>query len=156
MARAPIGGLMDTNVPSQLDKDDLSAELELEIPDSRETPLMLEGEEEIEIVTEDDGGVLVDFDPLEEKEDMGFSENLAEGMDDRELGAISSELMGEFDANKAGRQEWEDAYTDGLELLGFNYALAAAASFAFCIRSKAKSCPLAKAFLAFKNGETVL
>jgi len=112
---------MDKNVPSQLDEDDLSAELELEIPDSRETPLMLEGEEEIEIVTEDDGGVLVDFDPSEEKEDMGFSENLAEGMDDRELGAISSELMGEFDANKAGRQEWEDAYTDGLELLGFNY-----------------------------------
>tara|TARA_R100000329_G_scaffold97447_1_gene80600 strand:- start:7 stop:2388 length:2382 start_codon:yes stop_codon:yes gene_type:complete len=112
---------MDTNVPSQLDEDDLSAELELEIPDSRETPLMLEGEEEIEIVTEEDGGVLVDFDPSEEKEDMGFSENLAEGMDDRELGAISSELMGEFDANKAGRQEWEDAYTDGLELLGFNY-----------------------------------
>ena len=121
MARAPIGGLMDKNVPSQLDEDDLSAELELEIPDSRETPLMLEGEEEIEIVTEEDGGVLVDFDPSEEKEDMGFSENLAEGMDDRELGAISSELMGEFDANKAGRQEWEDAYTDGLELLGFNY-----------------------------------
>jgi hypothetical protein len=112
---------MDKNVPSQLDEDDLSAELELEIPDSRETPLMLEGEEEIEIVTEEDGGVLVDFDPSEEKEDMGFSENLAEGMDDRELGAISSELMGEFDANKAGRQEWEDAYTDGLELLGFNY-----------------------------------
>ena len=121
MARAPIGGLMDTNVPSQLDEDDLSAELELEIPDSRETPLMLEGEEEIEIVTEDDGSVLVDFDPTEDKEDMGFSENLAEDMDDRELGAIASELMGEFDANKASRQEWEDAYTDGLELLGFNY-----------------------------------
>ena len=121
MARAPIGGLMDTNVPSQLDEDDLSAELELEIPDSRETPLMLEGEEEIEIVTEDDGSVLVDFDPTEDKEDMGFGENLAEDMDDRELGAIASELMGEFDANKASRQEWEDAYTDGLELLGFNY-----------------------------------
>ena len=121
MARAPIGGLMDTNVPSQLDEDDLSAELELEIPDSRETPLMLEGDEEIEIVTEDDGSVLVDFDPTEDKEDMGFGENLAEGMDDRELGAIASELMGEFDANKASRQEWEDAYTDGLELLGFNY-----------------------------------
>ena len=121
MARAPIGGLMDTNVPSQLDEDDLSAELELEIPDSRETPLMLEGEEDVEIVTEDDGSVLVDFEPTEDKEDMGFGENIAENMDDRELGAIASELMGEFDANKASRQEWEDAYTDGLELLGFNY-----------------------------------
>ena len=121
MARAPIGGLMDTNVPSQLDEADLSAELELEIPDSQETPLMLDSGEEIEIVEEDDGSVLVDFDPSEDMADVGFDENLAEVMDDRELGAIASELMGEFDANKASRQEWEDAYTEGLELLGFNY-----------------------------------
>lgn len=121
MARSPIGGLMDRNVPSQLDMADLEAELELEIPDSRETPLMLDGDEEIEIVEEDDGGVLVDFDPSEEFDDMDFGANLAEVMDDRELGAISSELLGEFDANKASRQEWEDAYTEGLELLGFNY-----------------------------------
>ena len=33
-----IGGLMDTNVPSQLDEDDLRAELELEIPDSQSEP----------------------------------------------------------------------------------------------------------------------
>ncbi len=121
MARAPIGGLMDTNVPSQLDEADLSAELELEIPDSQETPLMLDSGEEIEIVEEDDGSVLVDFDPSEDMADVGFDENLAEVMEDRELGAIASELMGEFDANKASRQEWEDAYTEGLELLGFNY-----------------------------------
>jgi len=121
MARAPIGGLMDTNVPSQLDEADLSAELELEIPDSQETPLMLDSGEEIEIVEEDDGSVLVDFDPSEDMADVGFDENLADVMDDRELGAIASELMGEFDANKASRQEWEDAYTEGLELLGFNY-----------------------------------
>jgi len=121
MARSPIGGLMDRNVPSQLDMSDLEAELELEIPDSRETPLMLDGDEEIEIVEEDDGGVLVDFDPSEDFDDMDFGANLAEVMDDRELGSISSELLGEFDANKASRQEWEDAYTEGLELLGFNY-----------------------------------
>ena len=121
MARSPIGGLMDRNVPSQLDMSDLEAELELEIPDSRETPLMLDGDEEIEIVEEDDGGVLVDFDPSEDFDDMDFGANLAEVMDNRELGAISSELLGEFDANKASRQEWEDAYTEGLELLGFNY-----------------------------------
>ena len=121
MARAPIGGLMDTNVPSQLDDADLAAELELELPDSLETPLMLDSGEEIEIVEEEDGGALVDFDPSEEMEDVGFDANLAESMSDRELGSISSELMGEFDANKASRQEWEDAYTEGLELLGFNY-----------------------------------
>jgi hypothetical protein len=121
MARAPIGGLMDTNVPSQLDEADLAAELELELPDSLETPLMLDSGEEVEIVEEDDGGVLVDFDPSEDVEDMDFDSNLAEGMSDGELGAIGSELLGEFDSNKASRQEWEDAYTEGLELLGFNY-----------------------------------
>jgi len=42
-------------------------------------------------------------------------------MPDRELARISSDLLGEFDANKASRQEWEDAYTNGLELLGFTY-----------------------------------
>jgi hypothetical protein len=82
---------------------------------------MLDSGEEIEIVEEDDGSVLVDFDPSEDMADVGFDENLADVMDDRELGAIASELMGEFDANKASRQEWEDAYTEGLELLGFNY-----------------------------------
>ena len=121
MARAPIGGLMDTNVPSQLDEADLAAELELELPDSLETPLLLDSGEEVEIVEEDDGGVLVDFDPSEDVEDMDFDSNLAEGMSDGELGAIGSELLGEFDSNKASRQEWEDAYTEGLELSGFNY-----------------------------------
>ena len=121
MARAPIGGLMDTNVPSQLDEADLSAELELEIPDSQEAPLVFDSDIAIEIVEEDDGSVLVDFDPSEDMADVGFDENLAEVMDDRELGSIASELMGEFDANKASRQEREDAYTEGLELLGFNY-----------------------------------
>ena len=36
-----IGGLMDTNVPSQLDEDDLRAELEIEIPDSGADPMLL-------------------------------------------------------------------------------------------------------------------
>ena len=93
--------LMDTNVPSQLDEADLSAELELEIPDSQEAPLVFDSDIAIEIVEEDDGSVLVDFDPSEDMADVGFDENLAEVMDDRELGSIASELMGEFDANKA-------------------------------------------------------
>ena len=38
------------------------------------------------------------------------------------MGAVASELMSDFDANKASRQEWEDAYANGLELLGFNYS----------------------------------
>lgn len=119
-----IGGLMDTNVPSQLDEDDLRAELEIEIPDSGGDPMLyaVDSDVEIEISEEDDGGVTVDFDPEDMRgEDGDFYANLAEEMPDRELSRIGNDLAAEFDANKSGRQDWEDAYTNGLELLGFNF-----------------------------------
>ena len=119
----PNAGLMD--VPSQLDTDDLAAEVELELPDSSNVVMAdIEATDvgSIEISPEDDGGVIIDFDPQDQR---GVSEdfyaNLAEEIPDRELARISSDLLGEFDANKASRQEWEDAYTNGLELLGFTY-----------------------------------
>jgi hypothetical protein len=125
MARKPIGGLMDTNVPSQLDMDDLSAEVELEVPGSMDNVISFEGMAEgmdIEILPEDDGGVTIDFDPSDQRgENDDFYANLAEEIPDRELSRISGELLSEYDANKAGRQDWEDAYANGLELLGFNY-----------------------------------
>ena len=116
-------GLMD--VPSQLDMDDLAAEVEIELPDSSEVlvpDLDSDNMSSIEISAEDDGGVIVDFDPQDQRgASEDFYANLAEEMPDRELSRISSDLLGEFDANKASRQEWEDAYTNGLELLGFTY-----------------------------------
>ena len=124
MAREPIAGMVESAIPSQLDPDDLAAEVELELPGSQETVAfegMAEGMD-IEIVPEDDGGVVIDFDPQDQRgKNDDFYANLAEEMPDRELGRIASELLGEFDANKASRQEWEDAYANGLELLGFSY-----------------------------------
>ena len=124
MAREPIAGMVETAVPTQLDPEDLAAEVELELPGSQESVAfegMAEGMD-IEIVPEDDGGVVIDFDPQDQRgQNDDFYANLAEEMPDRELGRIASELLGEFDANKASRQEWEDAYANGLELLGFSY-----------------------------------
>jgi hypothetical protein len=76
----------------------------------------------LNIELEDDGGVVVDFDPRAagpETED--FYDNLADLLDDRVSSRISSELMEQYEANKSGRKEWEDAYRTGLELLGFKY-----------------------------------
>ena len=124
MAREPIAGMVENAIPTQLDPEDLAAEVELELPGSQETVAfegMAEGMD-IEIVPEDDGGVVIDFDPQDQRgKNDDFYANLAEEMPDRELGRIASELLGEFDANKASRQEWEDAYANGLELLGFSY-----------------------------------
>ena len=118
---------IEKNIPSQLDPEDLDAEVELEVPGSMEplTKVGFEGEAEnmdIEITAEDDGGVTIDFEPMDQRGmSDDFYANLAEEMPDRELSRIAGELLGEFDANKASRQEWEDAYANGLELLGFNY-----------------------------------
>ncbi len=124
MAREPIAGMVESAIPTQLDPEDLAAEVELELQGSQESVAfegMAEGMD-IEIVPEDDGGVVIDFDPQDQRgQNDDFYANLAEEMPDRELGRIASELLGEFDANKASRQEWEDAYANGLELLGFSY-----------------------------------
>ena len=120
------GSLMDRNVPSQLDEEDLQAEIEIELPGSQNDVMAMIASDDvgsIEIIPEEDGGVIVDFDPQskEKGKEVEFDANLAEEIPDRELGRISSELMSEFDANKASRQDWEEAYANGLELLGFTY-----------------------------------
>ena len=124
-ANKGFGTFMENAIPSQLDEADLDAELELEIPGSRNTvQAMIEAEDvgEIEIEQEEDGGVTIDFEPMDERQgDDYFYANLAEDIPTRELQRIANELLGEFDANKASRQEWEEAYANGLELLGFNY-----------------------------------
>jgi hypothetical protein len=118
---------IEKGIPSQLDPEDLAAEVELEVPGSMEPTAMVDMDVEaenmdIEITAEDDGGVTIDFEPMDQRGmSDDFYANLAEEMPERELGRIAGELLSEFDANKASRQEWEDAYANGLELLGFNY-----------------------------------
>ena len=82
--------------------------------------------EETEIapnVTEmDDGSVIVG--EMEEQIapiQVPFNANLAEFIDDTELGRISSEMVNEVQEDINSRKEWEDQYKSGLELLGMNY-----------------------------------
>ena len=50
-----------------------------------------------------------------------FFSNLAEGMDERQLGQLASELITDYRKDKESRGDWEKAYTSGLDLLGFKY-----------------------------------
>ena len=78
---------------------------------------------EIEIIEEEDGGVVVDFDPQDENpiDERDFNRNLAEEIDQGTLGAISNDLQGQYEGNRESRHEWENTYSKGLELLGFKY-----------------------------------
>ena len=76
----------------------------------------------LNIELEDDGSVVVDFDPFVGREQSGgFYDNLVEDVDDRVAGRVSSDLLDQYEANKEGRKDWAEAYRTGLELLGFKY-----------------------------------
>ena len=84
---------------------------ELKVEDSAQTPnqdvkFKIEGEE------------------VEEEEVVGQSDfyaNLAEELDETVLNKISSQLVQEYKRDKDSRRDWEDGYTNGLDLLGFKY-----------------------------------
>ena len=79
-------------------------------------------EDPTEMIEEEDGSVIINFEDAVEKELQADPDaNLAEIMDERVLMDIASELVGYYEDDKGGRQEWEDAYTEGLELLGIKY-----------------------------------
>ena len=99
--------------------------VDLEVEDSAE--VAVEDSTVIEapglnIELEEDGSVVVDFDPRMDTPDTGdFYDNLAEGLDDGALSSVASELLEQYEANKEGRKDWSHAYRTGLELLGFKY-----------------------------------
>ena len=77
---------------------------------------------DIEVQLNNDGSGTVNFFPDEEAEDrIPFGANLAEYMDPGELGALSSQIMADYEDDQSSREEWEETYIRGLDLLGFKY-----------------------------------
>ena len=77
--------------------------------------------ESVSIETED-GGVLIDFYPEDDfLEAEEFGSNLAEIMDDTELGSLASTLVSAYLSDKSSRKDWEESYTKGLDQLGLNF-----------------------------------
>ena len=56
-----------------------------------------------------------------ETEQYDHMANLAEVIDEAVLGEISSELRGLYEEDTESREEWEEGYTKGLDLLGIKY-----------------------------------
>ena len=99
------------------DQKDIQEALAQEINREQSVP------EEVEVVTTEDGGAEVAFDPSQammEGSENHFA-NLAEYLEDDVLGPLGSELKGMFIDYKSSRKDWEDSYTKGLDLLGFKY-----------------------------------
>ena len=111
MAKEPIS-LIDDALPSQ----------GMPLGGSQEEIEVEEIEEPTDMMEEEDGSVVLNFEEMVTEELQAEQDaNLAEIMDERVLMDISSELVGYYEDDKSGRQEWEDTYTDGLDLLGVKY-----------------------------------
>jgi len=74
-----------------------------------------QGIPDIEIILEDDGGATVE---VGEEDEIDFYANLAEVIDEQDLGRIAIELRQMYEADKASRSDWEEMYAKGLDLLG--------------------------------------
>jgi len=71
------------------------------------------------IQVEDDGSAIINPEGLPIAQ--GFNSNLAEVLDEGYLQALSNDLLEKIENDKSSREEWEQAYTKGLDLLGFKY-----------------------------------
>ena len=94
--------------------DNIDKKIDAVVGEAIEDAIEKEEPVEIEIVSEE--VTVSDEPPIE------FAANLAETIEENELQNISSDLMGEYDSDKASREEWEKTYSQGLDLLGFKYA----------------------------------
>jgi hypothetical protein len=76
------------------------------------------------VVTEnEDGGATVEalseaLAMMESEVEIPHNANLAEYLEDSQLGEISNSLRAAYEDDLQSRQEWEEAYTKGLDLLG--------------------------------------
>jgi len=81
--------------------------------------------QDIEMTPTEDGGMEIDFDPAAMSIETGAADdpnaNLAEFLEEDVLDPIGSDLIESFEDYKSSRDDWEQSYIKGLDLLGFKY-----------------------------------
>jgi hypothetical protein len=84
---------------------------------------IIEFNEQANVTEFDDGSAIVgEFqEEIAVTPDIPFDGNLADVIDEAELGRIASDLSGSVDDDMSSREEWENTYKKGLELLGMKY-----------------------------------
>jgi len=77
----------------------------------------------VEVIPEDDGGAIVDFEPgsINIPGTENHFDNLADILPEDILDPIGSDMVQNYMDYKASRKDWEQSYTQGLDLLGFKY-----------------------------------
>jgi hypothetical protein len=113
---------------AEIDKSLPNTKTTIEIPGQTEIEQTIQEEIQptdspVEINMSEDGGAEISFDPSVASIPGGEDHyaNLAEFLDESILTDIGSELDEKYNDYRSSRQDWEMAYTNGLDLLGFKY-----------------------------------
>ncbi len=101
---------------------------EINIPNVEDIQVELEEDQQnlnqpIDVQQNEDGSVDINFDPSvgSQEQGEGHFSNLAELLPDDVLDPLGSKMYEDYADYKSSRKDWEKTYTQGLELLGFNY-----------------------------------
>jgi len=113
---------------AEIDKGLPNTRTKLEVPSQEEIEEVSVQEPEdskgpIEVIPEEDGGVTLDFEPgaINVPGTENHFDNLADILPDDILNPIGSEMVSNYLDYKSSRKDWEQSYTQGLDLLGFKY-----------------------------------
>jgi len=113
---------------AEIDKSLPNTKTTIEIPGQAEIEQTIQEEIQptdspVEINMSEDGGAEISFDPSIASMPGGEDHyaNLAEFLDESILTDVGSELDEKYTDYRSSRQDWEMAYTNGLDLLGFKY-----------------------------------
>ena len=93
-----------------------------DLPEGEVVEIEMTGEgepPEIEIEIDPEGGATISIGEEDDSE-VPYDANLAEVLPDDVLSMVSVDLMALFEADKSSREDWEEQYSKGLELLGFS------------------------------------
>ena len=94
----------------KIDIEEIGTQVQVDLPPDQV-------EDSVQII--EDGSAIVGEEELTVA--SGFNSNLAEILDESYLGGLASELTERVENDRASREDWEQSYTKGLDLLGFKY-----------------------------------
>jgi hypothetical protein len=113
---------IDKGLPNTRTKIDIPSDEEM----AEEVSVQEETEDQkgpVEVIPEEDGGATIDYDPgaINVPGTESHFDNLAEILPEESIEPIGSDMVQNFMDYKSSRKDWENAYTSGLDLLGFKY-----------------------------------
>ena len=111
---------IDKSLPNTRTKIEVPSQEEIEEVNVQEP---VDNKGPIEVIPEEDGGATLDFEPgaINVPGTENHFDNLADILPDDILEPIGSDMVNNYMDYKSSRKDWEQSYTQGLDLLGFKY-----------------------------------